>query len=298
MNTTNEIPNISQSAMLVYVRVSVWTARKLDRKQSKKLVDGANAVDDAARVNKHLLASADEKLRKVTAQGNKLRDFIVAKTVPWDDAGNRLLPNTVALQTVGDIEAMKSEFDQLVDEFVQEYPILRAQALHNLGDLGVDEDYPQPDEIRDKFRVRVTYTPVPVNFGDVRTGMTPEQAAAWQSHFEQRVKDQVNDALADAWSRLRERLEQYSDRLTLRDGKDGPRVGIFRDSMVENLRETLDLLESLNVFGDQSLISTAKLVRDQIANRDPAQLRGTVESQVVKTAVDDILKRMSDFSAV
>lgn len=298
MNTNPALPSIADSAMLVYVRVSVWTARKLDKKQSKKLTDDANATDDAARVNKHLLASADEKLRKVAAQGSKIREYVVAKTVPWDDAGNRLLPNMTALESVGEIENMVREFDKLVDEFVTEYPVLRAQAIHNLGDMASDTDYPQPDEIRDKFRVRVTYSPVPIKFGDVRNGMTPEQASAWQSHFEGRVKDQVNDALADAWARLRERLEQYSDRLTLRESKEGPKVGIFRDSMVENLRETLDLLESLNVFGDQRLIDTAAFVRASIANRDPAQLRGNVESQVVKTAVDDVLNRMSSFLGV
>lgn len=289
------IPTLADSAMLVYVRLSVWSARKLDKKQTLKVNKDAAATNDAGRVNKHLLASADSKLKDVQRKANEIRDFIDTNTLPWDDAGNRIISNASALQVVGQIENLKKEFEVLVGEFVQEYPLLRAEAIVNLGTMGDDSDYPQPDVVRTKFSMRLSFSPLPTSFGDIRTGMSEMQAKAWQSHFETNVKTQVNSALLAAWGRLRESLERYSDRLRLKDDGSG-KMEVFRDTMVTQLRETCSLLSSLNVFGDRELEAIVGIVQTSIANFDPDVLR-TNRSTVlqVKGDVDDILERMRGY---
>lgn len=291
--TTVSIPTLSTRAMLVYVKISVWSARKLDKKQTQKTIKDAGATNDAARVNKHLLANADAKLREVQRVANQIRAYLDANTLPWDDAGNRLLSNDRALIVVGDLHNLHQEFNRAVDEFVQEYPVLRAQALYNLGDMANDEDYPQPDVVRSKFSVRISFNPVPANFGDVRIGMSEEQARAWQRHFETNVQRQVNDALRAAWERLREALARYSDRLQLdTDGK----LRVFKNSMVENLRETCALLASLNVFGDPDLEAVTRQVQRDIAAFDADELRHSpAVAMSVKADVDAVLQKMQAF---
>lgn len=293
---TIQIPTLADAAALCYVRVSIWSARKLDKKQTLKTLKDAKSTNDGGNFNKNLLANADAALKAVQRCGNQIRDYVDANTLPWDDAGNRLISNVQMLSTVGELANLQAQFDQAVDDFVAEYPVLRAQAIANLGDMGDDSDYPQPDVVRGKFSVKVSYSPLPTGFGDIRQGMTEGQAKAWQAHFEGNVKAQVNSALTNAWNRLKESLERYSDRLKPKDG-DPEKMEIFRDTMVTGLRDTLALLDGLNVFGDANLTATCKEVREQIASYEPGALRSSPATAVtVKSQVDEILKRMQGFT--
>lgn len=294
MNTVS-IPTIADACMLVYVRVGVWSARKLDKKQTQKTIHDAGATDDAARVNKHLLANADAALKEVQRKGNAIRDYIEANTLPWDDAGNRLVTNARALTMVGELHALEQKFWQAVDDFVQQYPLLRAQAVANLGDMGADEDYPQPDVVRSKFHLKISFSPVAKNFGDVRQGMSQQQAQAWQNAFEVNVSGQVESAIKAAWLRLRESLERYSDRLLIDDAE---KRRVFRDTMVEQLRQTTSLLQSLNVFGNAELDRIANEVNRDIACFDADVLRtNTGVAMATKARADEILARMRGFLA-
>lgn len=286
------IVTIHDRAMLTYLRIGTWSARKLDTKATKKVTDGASATADAARVNKHLLASADEKLRAIQKIGGEARRYLDDNTLPWDDAGNRLLPNDSAIAVVGELTALEQRYLAAVDDFVQEYPVLRAQALANLGDLANDDDYPQPDQVRHKFSFRLSFTPVPTGFSDVRTGLADSQVQALQAHYEANAKRQVGDALTAAWSRLRDNLVVYSDRLREKDDGSG-KMNIFRDSMVSNLRDTCALLKQLNVFDDDDLERVRIRVERDIASFDPAHLRDSeILAKSVKSEVDVVLQHM------
>jgi len=107
------IPTLADSAMLCYLRVAVWSARKLDKKQTAKVTEDAGATTDAARVSKHLLANADSLLKDVQRKASELRDYLDSNTLPWNDAGQRILSNDKALTFVGPFENKKKEFDEL-----------------------------------------------------------------------------------------------------------------------------------------------------------------------------------------
>ena len=79
------IPTLADAAGLCYVRVSIWSARKLDKKQTQKSLAAANATNDGGRFNKHLLANADAKLKEVQRKGNQIRDYVEANTWTPDE---------------------------------------------------------------------------------------------------------------------------------------------------------------------------------------------------------------------
>lgn len=292
---TNIIPTLRDAAMLVNVTISVWSARKLDRKQTKKAVEDAGATADAARVNKHLLASADASLREVHRKAKAIRNFVDDNSVPWDNGGNRLVTNDRALTLVGELKQLQDDFAAAVDAFVDEYPILRAQALDNLGDMADDTDYPQPDTVRRKFGVEVEFQPIAQNFSDVRTGLSDAQVTAFKNHFEKTANKQMAHALRAAWARLDENLQRYSKNLDLRDDDTG-KMKIFRDSMVTQLRDTVSLLRGLGFFGDEKMASIVAQVEKDIAALDAGQLRSSPATSVgVKAQVDGILNKMRGF---
>jgi hypothetical protein len=271
---------IHDRAQLVYLMVGCWSARKLDAKATKAVTDNNDAVADAARVNKHLLAGADEKLRAITKLGGEARD----------DAGNRLLPNEKVLEAAAELTKYEDKFKALVDDFIAAYPDLRQLAIAALGDLANADDYPPPEAIRDRFTFRLSFSPLPTTFGDIRTGLSAEQTSALQKHYEASTRRQMASALTAAWERLRENLASYLDRLTEREDKPGE-MKIFRDSMVENLRETCALLKTLNVFEDESLERMRLRVERDVAMFDADTLR---QSPIVAKSVHSEVEALMD----
>lgn len=290
--TQLNIQSIHQKAMLAYISVSAWSARKLDRKATKSITDSSGATSDAARVNKHLLASSDSSLRDIIKLGNDARRYLEANSLPWDDAGNRLLSNEKALEVVATISGMEKEFSEAVDKFIVEYPLLRAQALANLGDMADNNDYPLPDVVRDKFALRLSLSPLPEGFGDIRSGLAANQIEALEAHFQARVRTQYSTAIGDAWKRLRADVEKISERLTP-DDKGEQKV--FRNSLIDNARETCALLKSLNVFDDNDLDIIRFQVEEYLCKASSDQLRSSREvSNTVKENADALLERMRD----
>lgn len=286
------IVQIHDRAMLTYLRIGTWSARKLDSKATKKLTKDADATSDAARVNKHLLASADSLLRDIQKIGGEARKYLDNSTLPWDDAGNRLLPNEKSIEVVSELTNIEKRYNEAVDKFVAQYPELRAQALVHLGDLANEEDYPPAEHVKSKFSFRLSFSPVPTGFGDVRTGLGPEQVAALSKHYEASARRQVGDALTAAWRRLQETLGHYSNRLVEKEDGSG-KMQIFRDSMVSNLRETCEMLKALNVFGDDELERVRIRVERDIASFDADALRESeLLSRSVKSEVDVVLEHM------
>lgn len=284
--------DLSAAGMLVHVQVRLWSARKLDRAQTAKTNKAANATADASRVNKHLLANADAALKKVQRKGNEIRAFIESQTLPWDNAGYRLLSNARAITVIGDIARLDAEFKQAVDDFVTEYPVLRAQAVANLGDMGDDSDYPQPDQVRAKFGVEITWAPIASTFGSSRPAMPDAIAAIWENQYSQKMRKHQDEATRNALLRLQENLQRYSDRLTVVDGK----TGRWTDTMVEHLNDTLDLIASLSLYHSPEVAALIDDVRLNIARYSPTDLRGSMAAAAsAKSEADFVLQRMASY---
>lgn len=291
MNISVNIPMIQERAMLAYITASVWSARKLDRKATGEVTRRAKATTDAARVNKHLLANADTKLKAIQKIGADARRYLEANSLPWDDAGNRMLSNEKALEVVGTLNAMKTEFSEAVDAFVVEYPMLRAQALVALGDMADSEDYPQPDAVRHKFRLDLSLTPIPTGFGDIREGLQAAQIDALKRSYEARFRMQHHVAMNDAWGRLRDSVEKIAERLD--NSADPANRKVFRNSLFQNARDTCKLLKGLNVFDDAALNQTMHEVEQYLCNADADVVREQpAVADTIKFQADAILANM------
>lgn len=281
--------DITKKAMLAYVSITGWSATKFDKKASGKVTKDAGAVTDAARVNKKLLAGADAKLSAVRKHAADARRYLETNTLPWDDAGNRLLPNVKAMDVIATMSELQSQYYTLVDEFVAEYPVLRAQALHALGDLADHSDYPPPDRIAEKFVFRVSYEPIPGGFAeDVRYGLNDDAVAALQKFGEVRAQERVNRALTEAYERLLEGVKHMHDRL--KRGPDG-KYPVFRDSTVQNVLDAATMLKSLNVFDDPQLEAMRQRVLDECCLYGPDALRN---HEPTRDNVAEAARRLTD----
>lgn len=289
--------NLHSDSVLAYVTASYWTARRLDKRASKNLTDEANASRSAARVHKNLLADADQQLRAIIAKITQARRLVEANTLPWDDVGYRICSNARVLTLVADFDVVRQEFYAEVDRLIAVYPAIRQAGMAALGDLATPGDYPDVLDLRDKFRLRLSLTPVAATFvSPVREGITAEQTALLERHYQARMAGQQQVALQAAWERLRADAQLLVDRLRTDD--DGHRVHRLHDATVENLRETANTLKELNVFKSAELDACCAEVEAMLHGVTGDTLRASdTAAQRTRQDADALVRKLTGYFA-
>jgi hypothetical protein len=294
--------SIASSAMLVELSISTWTARKLDKKVSTQVDLDQNAKTRAGNYNKNLLAGTGF-LDSITKYAANARAWHLSQTLPWSDNGLRLLPMSNFMDYKKQLHTLETNYESLVDKFVIAYPNLVNAAAFQLGNLFDRSEYPEADTIARKFKFTVNYLPVPMA-GDFRVDINEEAKAEIIASCEGLYKERLDNAMRDAWSRLHECLTRMSDRLAVdlvdSDTPDGgvqvntikPRV--FRDSLLENAVELVDLLKHFNLTGNADMEQARKELAIAIMNHDATELReDMLAREAVKNKVDAILGKFS-----
>ena len=78
----------------------------------------------------------------------------------------------------------------------------------------------------------------------------------------------LNDAQRDLYRRLGEAVERVGERL--REDENGKPL-VFRDSLIENIRELVDVVPRLNIFADDDLAMLCREVKDKFAGIEPGR---------------------------
>jgi hypothetical protein len=286
--TENSI-SIASSAMLVELSISSWTARKLDKKVSTQVDLDKQTKTRAGNYNKNLLAGTGF-LDTITKYAANARAWHISQTLPWSDNGLRLLPMSNFMTYKQNLTTLETNYQALVDKFIIAYPNLVSAAAFQLGDLFNRDEYPEAEKIVSKFKFTVNYLPVPMA-GDFRIDIGEEAKAELVKNCERAYNDRLNNAMKDAWGRLHECLMRMSERLA--DNEKGEKK-IFRDSLVENAVELVDLLKHFNLTGDTNMELARNELAVAIMNHDADDLRESfVARESVKKKVDDILSKFS-----
>ena len=131
------------------------------------------------------------------------------------------------------------------------------------------EDYPGTEALQGKFAIRYRIVPVPDArhfMADLAQGETERV----KRDIEQQVRTRLNDAQRDLYRRLGEAVERVGERL--REDENGKPL-VFRDSLIENIRELVDVVPRLNIFADDDLTMLCREVKDKFAGIEPDALR-------------------------
>jgi len=271
--------SIASSAVLIDLNISVWTARKLDKNVSKEIDVNKNTTIKAGNYNKHILAGSDQ-LDAITKLANEIRDWHGRQTLPWSDAGTRLLPMTNFFDYKQQLGVYESEFKSRINTFIQQYPNIIQGMAFKLGKLFDRAEYPDADKIASKFNLRYTIMPVPET-NDFRVDIADDIRDEMQKEYQKAYEGRVEAAMSDAWSRLHTTLEHMIDRLS------GDEKKIFRNSLVDNALELTNLLTRLNVTKDPRLEKARQELEQSLVGVTADELRYS------KGARQEILARVN-----
>lgn len=298
---TEQAAGICGRAMLVSLTVSAWSARRFDRQVTDEVNREHAASRDAGRYNKHLFADAAPTHKAACAAAGAVRGVFYTQTLPWSDEGWRLLPSANYFAFTEAMRRARSELADAVQVFVDDYPALCEQARVTLNGLWRAEDYPPVGAVAQKFGAHMAYSPVPSG-SDFRLTLPDEEREAIERSVTERVREATDAAMRDAWGRLHRAVSRMYARLTARvaaeaeAGADEKRLPPIHESLVENLRETADILGRLNVTEDPALEAMRQRVLTELATVNGRALRkdSATREDAAKRA-GAILDAMADF---
>ncbi len=242
--------DIRNQLLCVGFSVSCWEARQQDKRATKEVADTHGTASTVGRYHKDLLPDATEHEAVVKIR-NAWRVWHYENSLPWGDDSSRVLRSASFLDYAAGYADWKTKFETAVDVFCQAYPTLVAQAELRLNTLFDPKDYPEVEEVRRRFAVRLNVYPMP-NAEDFRIieGIPSEEAERLRAEAVAGLEAQVTDALKDLWTRMHTVVSAMSDRLSVPHGEKG---GKFRDTLVDNIEELLERVPKLNLTGDPEI---------------------------------------------
>src|SRR5262245_26676583 len=180
---------LSRKAVLVSVKISQWSARKLDRKVTEQINRQHKAARDAGRYNKLLIAA--EHLEEMGSLISRARHLHYNMTRPWADEGHRILANSLFAKFSDEFRKLKREFNEAADRFARAYPSFVEERRAALNGLFDPTDYPAAGEIRDKFQLEMSVMPFP-DADDFRSDLDDETVADIKREIEETSKAVVD----------------------------------------------------------------------------------------------------------
>ena len=277
---------LSDKALLVQLNVSQWTARKLDKKATNDVALANNTGVHAGNYNKSLLPM-NEYLDNVKRLTTFIRKEYYDNTLPWGIDGTMILPTDNYLDFMAKFKRHKSDWYQLVDKFLLAYPQLQLNAQRDLGSLYNPNEYPTEYELKLKFGMDMTVLPIPSD--DFRVDIASSELENIRKQVGEKVESSIENAMREAWQRLYDKVQHIADKLS--DNKN-----IFRDTMIDNLKELCDVLKRMNITNDVNLENIRQQVDTKLANNNPESLRLDLDLRRQKAIESrEILKQMEEY---
>ena len=289
---------LSERAMLTTLHRGMWSGQKHDRQVTEDTAEAHKAdTKEAGRYNKQLISR--KFLAKVGSKMTVARQTHRILTLPWDDEGTRILSAQGYAHYTQVMRTCRLGVEGAAQEFVKNYPEYIRHAKTLLGNMFNQEDYPAAEAVAKKFYVDVEIRPIP-EAADFRTKLADNTVRAIVKDIERRTNDRIEAAVNDVFQRIVDVTGKMAERLNSYEPSAGEEKtsGLFRDSLVYNVKELADLLPSLNITDDKRLADLANQLNADLVEHSPDLLRTDVKlRKQVAMKADRIFKKVTTYLA-
>ena len=277
--------NIIEKALLVKLSIFQFNPKRNDDKVTKEVLAEKKAKNEAGvwiknLVNPKTLADINKKAMQARLENYDL-------SLSWNEEGYRILPVTMYEKYQSIMRERKKEFEIEVEKFLSKYELYKSEAKKALNGMYNEKEYPSIEELKRKFDFVVDFTPLPCG-NDFRISLANDELESLQKDVENRVKEATKQAMKDLWLRLAEPIKHLAEKLNDKDA-------IFRDSIIENIKDIIELIEPLNVMNDVNLTAIAKECKKELlVNPDTLRANESTRELIAQKA-DAILKKMEGY---
>lgn len=288
MNTQYQMKD---RAVLMRLSIGLPGENRQDRDITEKTKSAEHLGTNAGKWIKNLFPP--EALAPLKKLDGEARAYHAAVTLPFD-AGVGILPAALILEYAERMREFASKRQNLIQaHFVPKYPefIEWARKEHN-GSFDASL-YPAVETMLEKFYFKTEPLPVPdaVHFENTVASLLGTDVDSVNA----RVQDATKEAQRELLRRMIEPVKAMAAKLAEKpkEGKESP---IFRDTLVTNLREIVDLAPKLNITGDAQIDAFVAEMKPLVAVgpqelRENASVRGYAASKAA-----EVLKKLEGYS--
>lgn len=244
MNRIGGSGGVHERAMLVQRTLTGWSGRRYDREESRRLTSSCHASDDAARVNK--LVVPKSLLSPIERHDGEWQRWHESMTLPYPVRGIAILTGAAYFDYAGGTATRRDERERLVGELAERLPQALADAPRRLGTLLKPGDLPTVEEVIGRYRADVVFLPFPQTSA-IAALIDDDDALAATGKF---IDSTVEAAMEDVWTRVSGAVERLLERVEAREADESAKLYA---SVVDNIRELVDVLPKLNLTGDARL---------------------------------------------
>lgn len=270
--------------------------RRIVKNASGKVDADHGAIDGASQVTANRLAGADEWHKKICAVQNAVSTVIDQYTQPYtEEPGCGLLPNLNFELVVGALHPLIKEHDQLVEQNRQYAAETVRRAALGVGTL--DVRLPTEEEIANGYELKVEFKPIPdsSNFKGFHQSTIDKLRQQHDAKLEAAVlaaEQHTLNRFVKPIDKFIEGMKAYEERLERMNAEPEKKdlVGVFRDTLVGNIKELWEQLDKFNISGDPRFTQLGNDLAS-LVNAEPKELR---DNPVLRSAAVDRAKQVAD----
>jgi|GEM_PF-6187011 len=278
--------DLAANCTLVKLSASQFSGRKKDEALAADVARDNNGDTDAYET--FLKVLPDETRKAIQQIVTEARTYYKLHTTPWD-TGWALVNNTIYEKLRSDLE----EFGIKFMEAVQTEVLDKRDQLADLSDARLGKraylyPFPELEALRGEYEFNVKTMPIP-NPKDLRLKhVSPDVAKQIEAETTQLLNDKLKGAMTTVVSRIRSVVERVFD--TLNDGDK-----IFRDSMIQNVKDLCAVIPELNLTNDRFISQVADEIMTTLGNVDCKKVREDPEERkAVAVKAGSLLDRLKN----
>ena len=287
------IVSLASASVLVTVDMSIWAATKLDKGISNEVTTAKKASRKAGRFVKHLLAD-NPTHRAIVNYRQNIYNWLKYETYEW--AGSqRCLPHVRLPRFMEEYQQHEVQFYGRVEAFCAEYPTIISDMAFAQGDMFDQKEYPDTSIVRDKFRMNLITSEVPL--GDFRCQIAQDLADDLFKHYSSQTDRIVKEILSRQATQLIEVMESLShccttDESTDKDGELKIRRRKIYTTTFQRAIDLCDTFRDFNLTQDAELEQARSALSGILSNVKVEALQESDALRAeVKGGLDDILNK-------
>jgi hypothetical protein len=280
--------NIFAKACLIQLSTSCWTGTRMLQAGVMESIGNSDWLK-----GKKLLINP-ELLGPIKTTIHKARQVVAKTALPFPLTGLYLVPKESIENVDVQLESIKAEFWDKVDNFLTFYTEAREEARQVIGELFNETDY--PENIQDKFRFDWRFV----------TLATPNQANILTPELYTREVEKFQSLMSEARDMsilaLREEFAGLVGHLVERMTTGKPKS--FKSTMLNGTKEFFESFNDRNIFDDaklSELVEEAKLIVSQasvgsfgnsLSYNEVVRKRFSDDMAVLKMAIDEAIEEL------
>jgi hypothetical protein len=248
--------DILKQGCLVHLECSIWGLRK-------KIPKGAvNVAADPEYINAVKYLIDPHQVKPIETIRGSARSYLYSKSLPFPISGLVFVPRDMISSIDGRLEALRTEFNGKVSDFVSHYNTFVESAQEKLNGLFNPVDYPR--DISQRFAFAWKY--ITLGAPDQAQLLSPEVYEREKQKFEQTMLEFRETAVNTLRASFSGMVERITERLS-------GQKKVFRDSLIGNIQEFLTDFDALNITNDTELSQQVKRCKAIMSSVNPDLLR-------------------------